>query len=374
MRNPGGNISGQSKMKLWLKQKIAIVVFFSIVLVSGCATTKPEIGMPVPGKEGFVLKTLCELQGIDWQWDTISQVVVLKGNGREAKALVGSDVVLIGDERILLSAPVAIENSAVTVPADFKRMVMSRLIKKVLYPEQHFIKKIETILIDPGHGGKDPGAIGVRGTYEKDIVLSIAKHLKRNLEQRGFKVIMTRERDEFISLEKRTELASRERVDLFISIHANASQTSRASGIEVFSLRDLSAYEANNDQRKRNQYLLFRNFSMEPNDNIKSIVSDMLYDHKCNQDDLLASYTAQKLSKYARARNRGYKKSGFFVLKNTIVPAILVEVGFISNPREERLLRTKSYRDNIARSLAQVIVDYNRFSDDVLCMEIENNY
>jgi N-acetylmuramoyl-L-alanine amidase len=351
--------------------------YFSLCIlmtcVCGCATTRPVVTPPVVQEKAIALKSLCEQNGVEWKWDSLSQVVTLQGNHLQAKLLIGSDVVLLGQDRITMNEPVTMVKSAVMVPYEFKRLVMSRLIEEVVTPEEFDIKKIQTIVIDPGHGGKDPGAIGTRGTYEKDVVLSISQKLKSLLEARGFEVIMTRETDRFISLKKRTEIASRQRADLFISIHANASTTRRASGIEVFSLRDLSTYELNDYQRKRNQYLLFRNFLMEPDNHIKSILSDMLYDHKCHQDDLLAAYAVRRLSQYARARNRGYKKAGFFVLKNTLIPAILVEVGFISNPKEERLLNTPRYRHNIARSLAQIIVDYNRYSDETLCREMGYN-
>lgn len=361
-----------------MKKFLYRLFFISFLLfLSGCVTTQPVVVNPPPPldiQEKLSLKTLCDLYQVQWSWDSVSQVIVLNGNHQEAKGLVGSNVFLIGDESIELSDPVEIENSSIMVPLDFKRKIMLRLASQepIVCPPP--VDKIRTVIIDPGHGGKDPGAIGGSGLYEKDVVLDISQELADILSRRGFNVEMTRTEDDFISLEERTEFASRKNADFFISIHANSSKSKRVSGIEVFSLRNLSYSEMNSEQRKRNQYLLFQNFSMTPDSHLKSILSDLLYDHKCCQDDLLAAYAVKKLSKYAQARNRGEKKSGFFVLKNTIMPSILVEIGFLSNPREERLLQTKSYRKKIARSLAQVIIDYNRLSDEELCRIAQPEY
>ncbi len=374
----GMPIKNEKFLMSHLRLKFTLPLFLFVFFMSGCVTTKPVnvsiVTLPEL-TEIVSLKSLCDRHQVQWSWDSISQVFVLKANHLEARGLIGSNIVLIGDEKVVLSEPVEIEKSAIMVPYDFNRKVMSRMVAPGMLSFGGLSeRKIKNILIDPGHGGKDPGAIGARGTKEKDVVLSIARQLSKLLRARGFHVEMTRKDDRFVSLKERTEIASRAKADLFISIHANASKMKKATGIEVYSLRNLSVSEINSKQRKRNQYLLFRNFSMKPDNTLKSILSDILYKHKCLEDDLLAAYAAKKLSVHARAKNRGDKKSGYFVLKNTIMPSILIEVGFLSNPREEELLKSKAYQLKMARSLAQVIIDYNEYSDDELCRIVDSEY
>jgi len=325
----------------------------------------------IPPSPHLRLKELCDKHHILWRWDSIAQIVTLKFEDREAKVLVGSNMALAGEKKIILSSPVKIVKSSVVVSPDFKRKILDHLLrKKVFKTGDYLVSKVSTIVIDAGHGGRDPGAIGTTGLKEKTVSLSIAKNLKNILKQYGIKVIMTRNKDEFISLKERTEIASLQSVDLFLSIHANSSKSKRASGVEVFALKELGFFQRNEQQRKENEKTLFTRTAMKQRDrNLNFIVSDMLYDHKDREDDLLANYVANKISKYIKARNRGYKKASFYVLKNTLMPAILVEVGFLSNPREEKRLRTKTYRNKISRALAQAILDYSRYSKEKLMTE-----
>ena len=119
------------------------------------------------------------------------------------------------------------------------------------------------IIIDAGHGGKDPGALGRGNIKEKNIVLDIAQRLKKILKGRGIKVKMTRDRDNFVSLQKRTEIASRSKADLFISIHANSSPTRSVYGLEVFDAKHLNAKDKKEAQRKTNRRLMFGGLAMK---------------------------------------------------------------------------------------------------------------
>lgn len=215
------------------------------------------------------------------------------------------------------------------------------------------------VAIDAGHGGKDPGALGRNGIKEKKVVLDIAKRVRDRLEKKGFKVIMTRDRDEFITLERRTEIASRDKVDLFVSIHANSSPSSGTRGVEVYSLRNLDAKEKKEEQRSRNLDLLCRDLSMEHNNSsLRRIIGDMLYDYKREESQKAASALSRGLSQAMDTSSRGTKEAGYFVLRNTLVPAVLVEVGFLSNAREARQLSMPSYQEQIADTLADNIANY----------------
>lgn len=339
------------------KFHIYVAILLIIFLTSGCATV-PR-GARGPSDKEVFLKDLCDRYRMSMQWDNVSQVVTLKFNDVKAMALAGSDVVFIEKESIQLSAPIRTVQSALVVPLDFERKVIERMRKLAGEGKPFVLRRIREIIVDAGHGGKDPGAIGRTGLREKEVVLDIAKRLKRTLQRDGMKVIMTRDKDEFIELGERTQIASRSRGDLFVSIHANSSPARNVQGLEVFLLRDLGALEKNEAQRKENHRLLFNNLAME-NDSrdLENIIADMLYTHKQRESRSVATHLSTKTAKLAKIKNRGVKQSRFFVLRNTLIPAILVEVGFLSNPKEEQLLRTTMYRQRIAEALAESIMDY----------------
>ncbi len=321
--------------------------------LSGCATAPPR--STETSTAPVSLSNLCREQKVDLNVDAVTQVVTLSKNNLSAKVLVGSDVVLIGNEKIMLSAPIRRVKGAVYVPSDFRRKVIDRF-----GPQDTFaVKKFRQIVIDPGHGGKDPGAHGRSGLKEKEVVLDIAKRLKKDLEASGIKVIMTRDSDEFISLKERTEIATRSDADLFVSVHANSSRSRSAEGFEVFYLRELNSREKKDDDLRDNQRLKFRNFSMERGSPVlDSIVTDMMYGYKQAESRHLAEHVMLRTPHSLDAEPRGSKSCAFFVLRNTLIPAILVEVGFVSNNKEEKKLKTSVYREKIADSLAKHILSY----------------
>lgn len=340
------------------KYSILKILSFICVLfiVNGCATTQKRQG---GGRQEMSLKEICGQQGISCHWDTVSQIVWITSPYFKAQVLMNSQMVIINGEKIILSAPVKIKRSAVIVPFDFQRKLIEKTAKESQERKEYSIRKIREIIIDAGHGGKDPGAIGSAGTEEKGIVLDIANRLKRILEDYGIKVKMTRSTDEFISLQERTEIASRSQADFFVSIHANSSPERSAQGMEVFSLRDLGYLEKDEAQRKENHRLLFSQLAMKKYDaDLEEILSDLLYNCKQTESPLLADYIVQGTAQYAKIKNRGLKDARFYVLRNTLIPSVLVEVGFLSNPQEEKLLKTSLHRQKIALGLAKSILEY----------------
>ncbi len=339
------------------KYALNILVIFLVAMISGCATVpkRPPVGV----KKEADLKDICARNNVVWQWDQVSQVVTLKYRGLKAQVLVGSDLVLIGEKRIVLSKPVRTVRSSIIVPADFQSKVIDRLRQKATLQKGYRISKIRKIVIDAGHGGKDPGAIGRTGSWEKEIVLDISKRLTKILKARGFKVVMTRKNDKFIPLEGRSEIASRANADLFVSVHANSSPARSVYGLEVYSSKNLSFIDKIASQRRLNENLMFKNLAIKKGaPDVEKIVSDMLYTHKQTESRVLAKYVAKQTAKFAKTKNRGAKTARFNVLRNTLIPAVLVEVGFLTNPKEERLLKTSAYRQKVANSLARSITDY----------------
>jgi N-acetylmuramoyl-L-alanine amidase len=170
---------------------------------------------------------------------------------------------------------------------------------------------------------------------------------------------MTRQSDVFLTLQERTELASHGKTDLFVSIHANSNPSRNVQGLEVYMAPDLSEEDKKEDQRRENMRLMAQHLDMKKTDmNLQKIVADMLYTQKQMQSSALARKVLYGVCTYAGVKNRGVKEARFFVVRNTLIPAILIETGYLTNPREERLLTSKLYRQKLAQGIARSILSY----------------
>ncbi|MBI3399126.1 MAG: N-acetylmuramoyl-L-alanine amidase, partial [Deltaproteobacteria bacterium] len=203
---------------------------------------------------------------------------------------------------------------------------------------------LKTIVIDPGHGGEDSGAIGPSGIKEKDITLEIAKKLEKLILQKmDVKVILTRTDDTFIPLDERTNIANKNEADLFISIHANASYRKGADGVETYFL----SFEASDEDAKRTAAFensvasMGRKTETNNTDDLKTILMDMAQTSVLNESSQLAEVIQENLCKVLKGENRGVKQAPFIVLAGAAMPAALVEIGFISNAQEEKRLASK---------------------------------
>jgi N-acetylmuramoyl-L-alanine amidase len=220
---------------------------------------------------------------------------------------------------------------------------------------------IDTIVIDPGHGGKDPGAIGITGLREKDVNLDISKLLKRRLQAEGINVILTRSCDKFLSLWQRAHIANEEKADFFISIHANASRSRQASGFEVYYLSEACDDSARAVQASENAALDFEtDFKIKTSDQLKATLWDIIYTENRVESIELAQSLVNSMDNAKISRNRGVKSALFYVLKGTRIPSVLIEVGFISNRYEETKLKKSSYRQEIADCIAEGILNYKK--------------
>ena len=212
---------------------------------------------------------------------------------------------------------------------------------------------VKTIVIDPGHGGKDPGAVS-QARQEKQIVLSLSKTLRDILVKRGYNVRLTRDTDVFLPLRKRTQFATSQKADLFISIHTNASTARRAAGIETYYLALASDESARTTAMRENAGA---EYNMKELD---ALVGRILKESKSTESRRLAELIQAQLASGKQVKNRGVKHAPFVVLIGTKVPAVLVEVGFISNPQEGKKLTTKAYQRQLATSIAKGIEQYIR--------------
>jgi N-acetylmuramoyl-L-alanine amidase len=218
------------------------------------------------------------------------------------------------------------------------------------------------IVIDPGHGGKDNGAISKRGLLEKEVNLKISRRLKKILESRyGYKVILTRTDDTFIPLEERGGVANENSADLFVSIHANAAKRLSAHGIETYYLGNANSDQAKETAERENGELVHS----VKDDQVQQILASLISTTKINDSAILAGHVQEHLhssikKRYSHVKDLGVKEGPFFVLHDTNMPSILVEVGFITNSREEKRLRQSTYLDRLAASIARGIHEYKK--------------
>jgi N-acetylmuramoyl-L-alanine amidase len=217
---------------------------------------------------------------------------------------------------------------------------------------------VKRVVIDAGHGGKDPGAIGPTGLMEKDVVLKIAKKVASRLKKDlACQVILTRKKDRFLPLTQRTAIANARKADLFISIHANAAPSRRASGVETYFLNFALDEEAMRVAARENAT------STKRIGDLKNILSDIMKNAKVDESSRLASYMQREIVKnlrkrYSHVKSKGVKQAPFFVLIGARMPSVLVEVSFISNRKEERRLKSDSYLDHVAEGIVKGIKSY----------------
>jgi N-acetylmuramoyl-L-alanine amidase len=232
---------------------------------------------------------------------------------------------------------------------------------------------LRTIVLDAGHGGQDLGAVGPSGLTEKDLVLDITRRVAKLVEEQlKIKVLLTRDDDNFVTLRDRTTMANRARADLFVSIHANAHRHA-VSGVETYFL---SSEATDNAAR---QVAALENSVIELEapaprarpDFVKAILWDLAQSEFQVESSRLAEIVQDSMTQTLRIPNRGVKQAGFYVLGGAAMPAVLVEVGFVTHPQEERRLRDHRYRDEIARAIFAGLVEYKRHWDQRLRALVE---
>ncbi len=217
---------------------------------------------------------------------------------------------------------------------------------------------LRKIAIDAGHGGVDNGKIGDSGILEKDVNLEIAYLLKTSFEDEfGVEVVMTRSGDELIPLGRRAEIANSAGADIFISIHCNGWFHPDAGGFETFFLAQGRSEYDDRLAREENASLKFENPDLKPGEleDLDFILWDMVQNEFINESSALAELVQRELSEEIPIRNRGVKQAGFMVLKGLKMPAILVEVAFLSNPEEEELLQDRSFKAGVVEGIVEAV-------------------
>lgn len=263
-----------------------------------------------------------------------------------------------------MGAPLIALENVIYVPEIFLTKLLPSLVPgKMTYkattnsllieaPEDNSIR---TIVLDPGHGGKDAGAIGPTRTNEKDITLQLVQKLKSKLEDDlGVRVLLTRSTDDFVSLQQRTKFANDNKADLFISIHCNASVSRAADGIEVYYLSTARTTEARAVEALENdvvaKYEGGQSATQKYTD-LSLILSDMMQYEILEESSNLAAKLQTNLVNSTLALDRGVKQAGFYVLRGNFMPSVLIETGFISNYTEEKKLSDPLYQDLIINAI-----------------------
>ena len=219
------------------------------------------------------------------------------------------------------------------------------------------ITRKPVIVIDPGHGGTDPGAIGIKGTYEKTITTAAAKELAERLRNTGrYKVIVTRIKDDYVDHDDRLRVARTGQADLFISIHADSAGNKNARGASVYTLADRAKGRSKRIVNNQN-WILDVDLS-EQSDPVGDILVDLAQRKTESQSDAFAKILLQELQGRTVLVGNSHRRAGYYVLLAPDVPAVLLELGFLSNAQDEKLLKTKSHRTKILSSVERAIDKY----------------
>jgi N-acetylmuramoyl-L-alanine amidase len=219
---------------------------------------------------------------------------------------------------------------------------------------------VKTIVIDPGHGGRDPGAIGQKGTYEKTITTAAAQELKALLEATGrYRVLLTRMGDTYVKHDDRVRFAREKQADLFISIHADSAPNSNTRGASVYTLADRARGRSRRIVNNQN-WIMDVDLS-EQSDPVGDILVDLAQRNTENQSEAFANFLLQNLEGKTKLVTNSHRRAGYYVLLAPDVPAVLLELGFLSNIEDEKLLKKKSHRTKMLKAVRLSVDQY--FSD-----------
>lgn len=300
-------------------------------------------------------------------------VIERSGSSVTLKVPVRSEIKEIAPKGLVKTAALSNGNDKTTIDLKFSRDVevsskgiangveVSFVSKSDVVVVQPTAKKKMVIVIDPGHGGKDPGAIGRKyGTREKTVALDTGLRLKKLLEAQGHTVYMTRTTDKYVPLQDRTKYANGKKADLFISIHYNANNSSSPNGFETYFLGSHRLEYAKNVALRENASLKYDigENAYDANATLNDIIATLLTNRFQKESEELAGYIQEAGVAKTGFKNRGLNQAGFYVLKGCSMPAVLLECGFLTNSTEENKIRQSSYRQKIAEGIAKGVSSY----------------
>jgi N-acetylmuramoyl-L-alanine amidase len=377
------------------KLRKTTVMAAAIFLAAGFFTGVPAYALNggatlmLGGAPYLALDAACRQKNLNFHWDPLIRNVTVSGLEGSVKFHVGSEYFLNRGQIAKLDAKVRLYRGAVVAPlsavgyidalSNPKSLVSTA--EMVLSPERPGaapakiappavltqkaavlpLHRIRRVAIDAGHGGKDHGANGPWGLREKDLVLEMSRIVKRELEKLGIEVIMTRDSDTYIALAERANIANRKQADLFVSIHANASTSRSLQGFEVYYLSEATDDAALALQRAENSVLKFENGETQnPTNGTKAIFWDLTESENRRQSIKVANFVADSARRSVPIAARRVKSAQFYVLKWSESPAVLVEMGYVTNREDDRKLKSPFYREGLAQAIVSGILDYKR--------------
>lgn len=388
-----------------LKKSLFILIFIIIYLYHGYAEDYTIEAISINNTDYYPLYKILNILHLERDYDLYTQRIIIQDKGRYLTFFIDDTTIYYEKNTIFLQeSPIRdkgiiyIPESMVKLITDWKRgdylftfknndfeikqkqeivyqneepKVEIQLKEQEEYPEKRKVfnndnaspNKLKFIIIDAGHGGNDPGAIGQKGLLEKNVVLQVASYLKDILKDKlnNINIVMIRDKDEFITLSDRAKRANKyidkNTAGLFLSIHANASWNKKSKGTETFVLSPVAS-----DAEARAVAAMENGMIESKKDDkpLNKILTKMLSYEYIRESIQLASLIQNSYVKNLGApnNNRGIKKALFFVLEETFMPAVLTEIGFITNREEEKLLRTTEYQKQIASSIAEGVFQF----------------
>ena len=355
---------------------LSAIYYLLTTVLTGCATVAPHVAVPaysINGVTYYPLVNLCDLRGVDIKYDTLIHAAYLSKDAKRVNLRVGDELVLVNDNLVHLNSSIDIYQGTIVVPSQFKEQVFDVLFPQVIATHHrlsHERINLIKVVIDAGHGGNDPGAIGRNGLREKDVNLDIVRRLGDLLRAEGVYTVFTRSSDRFIPLSTRVNIANKSGADLFISIHSNANRSRSASGFEVYYVAPSISDSKRAYMTARSASLHLKNAVFASNSqDLQAIIWDMIYTNSRAESIELSHSLCKVMDSCINANILGVKGARYQVLKGVRMPGILIEVGFVSNLNEERLLRTSVYRQKLAEGILEGIREY---SQDMALVEVSS--
>jgi N-acetylmuramoyl-L-alanine amidase len=322
----------------------------AILAATGGCVTAPRMaaGLAVTsigGSPYVPLAAVCERKAITFDYDVISRRINIDKGGNRIDLKVGERFYLVNGASHRLRHPVEVSGGTVMIPLELRSDAFDALFRDTVAGEPGVqFYRIKRVVIDAGHGGKDPGAIGKSGLKEKIVTLDIARRLRTLLEQQGLQVAMT----------------NKANADLFVSIHANANRSRSLNGFEVYYLSPkVSDQQRALTSAKSGIPSVDEGALASSSSTLRTILWDMVYSYSRAESIDLSRQLCQRMQKDLEARDLGVKCANFCVLRGSTVPAVLVEVGFLSNKEEEQILAQDTYRQKLAQTIMRGIADYS---------------
>jgi N-acetylmuramoyl-L-alanine amidase len=335
--------------------KITVAILLSTIYIF---TTGKSIAAAAYNGKSCSIENISDKYGLFVKNNITSNAIELVSSKTRIKFIPGIPLIICNNRSYRLSRAPYFYNGSLYLPQEVTTLLPK--IPVIKRKRAEYFKRINTditVLLDPGHGGKDPGAIGVGRIREKDVNLSVALYVSEYLKRYGVKVVMTRSGDTFPTLGQRAQMANRLPNSIFVSIHANSCSKSSVSGIETFVLADRvsDSYRA---RKAASKYSIKNNHTKLSYHGQRTVLDRMCKSARTDSVKL-ANLIQRNTIKTSGDENRGVRRENLHVLReNYFSPAVLVEVGFLSHRRTARKLRQEWYLKKIAMGISEGIVSY----------------